>query len=164
MSSLAAAPGAVPDRDAAASAASGRALAATLAAALAARTRESFTALLSPDVRWGGLRRGEGNECTNRDPAGDHYAGLLEEVLILALADPRPTDPALVSGATADLEAFDARMLVRSPDLRDHPPEVVVRLTLSGGLISEICLLDEPGQRAETETVTGPPLTGTSSL
>lgn len=111
-------------------------LAATLAAALAAGTRDALTALFTEDVRWGGERRGEGHECTDREQAGDHYAGLLAAGVALRIVGLRP-----VEGAG---DVFEAQLQVRSPDPDDFPPAQEVRLTLRGGLIRDICILDGP--------------------
>lgn len=106
----------------------------SLAAALAAGNREALTALLTEDVRWGGERRGEGHECTTRDEAGDHYAGLLAAGINLRIGNLTPVSE----------DVFDAVMRVRSPDPEDFPPELAVRLTLRGGLICDISVLDAP--------------------
>ena len=111
-------------------------LAVRLASALSAGTRDALTALMTPDVRWGGERRGEGRECTDREQAGEHYAGLLAAGVSLRLVDLRPVD-----GAEA---VFDARLEVRSPDPDDHPPEMVAKLTLRAGLVHDISILDGP--------------------
>ena len=111
-------------------------LTASLTAALAAGSREAFTALLTEDVRWGGEHGG--NECTTRDQAGDHYAGLLAAGVTLHLADLRQMEP------TADLQQFIARLEVQSPNPDDFPPGTTVRLTLRDGLIAEIRELDPP--------------------
>lgn len=111
-------------------------LAATLATALTAGTREALTSMLTDDVRWGGERRGEGHECTDRRQAGDHYAGLLAAGVSLRIAGLEQVDPAG--------DVFDARMRVTSPDPDDFPPELAVRLTLRGDLVRDITILDGP--------------------
>lgn len=129
------------------------ALTAALTEALSAGTREAFTALLTADVRWGGERHGGRNECTTREEAGEHYAGLLDADVTLRLADLQPTDPAPTE-ATGDHKrggnptevgtTFTATLQVRSPDPEDHLPEMAVRLRLRDGLLAEICVLDPP--------------------
>ena len=117
-------------------------LSAALTAALANGTREAFTELLTEDVRWGGERRGAGNECTTREQAGEHYAGLRAAGVTLRVADLRhvhqPADPA------GDGDVLTARMQIGSPDPDDFPPEMAIRLTLRDGLIADICILDTP--------------------
>ncbi len=112
-------------------------LSAALSAALAAGTREAFTALLAEDVRWGGERRGTGNECTTREQAGEHYAGLRAAGVTLRIADLQPISP-------GDGDVLTARMQIGSPDPDDFPPEMAVRLSLRDGLIADICILDTP--------------------
>lgn len=119
------------------------ALSAALSAALAAGTREAFTALLTDDVRWGGEQRGGGNECTTRDQAGDHYAGLLAAGVTLHIAALQPADPD-ADEREGGGNVFTARMQVHSPDPDDYPPEIAVRLTLRDGLLADICILDPP--------------------
>ena len=108
-----------------------------LETALAARTRDAFTALLTEDVRWGGEQRGTGNECTDRDQVGDHYAGLLAGGITLRLNGVEPAD-------THRGNVFTARVQVSAPDPDDYPPEMTVRMTLRDSLIAEICILDGP--------------------
>ena len=107
-----------------------------LTKALAAGTREAFTALLTPDVRWGGEHPGGDHECINRDQAGDHYEGLLAAGVTMQLAELQLTVP------TAD--TFTARLQVSSPDPDDFAPAMDVRLTVRDGLICDITILDSP--------------------
>lgn len=112
------------------------ALAAALTGVLAAGTRETFTALLTDDVHWGGEHGG--NECTTRDQAGEHYAGLLGAGVTLRLVDVRRAEP---TGAADELLA---RLHVHSPDPDEFLPNLTVRLALRGGLIADIRELDPP--------------------
>jgi ankyrin repeat protein len=115
------------------------ALIAALPDALAAGTREAFTALLTDDVHWGGEHGG--NQCTSRDEAGDHYAGLLTAgvtLRITALHQIKPSE----TDATGDV--LVARLQVSAPDPEDFPPELTVRLSLRGGLIADLRELDPP--------------------
>lgn len=115
-----------------------------LTASLAAGTREAFTALLTPDVRWGGQQRGTANECTTRQQAGASYAELLAQGVTLHIDDLQPGSlhDDNTAGATA---VFTARLQISSPNPDDFPPHVTVRLSLRDGLICEICVLDGPG-------------------
>lgn len=109
-----------------------------LGAALATGTREAFTALLAEDVRWGGERRGTGHECTSREQAGDHYAGLLASGMTLRVADIEPT------GSSSVGDVFTARMTITAPHSVDVPPEMLVQVTIREGLIADISIMDEP--------------------
>lgn len=104
--------------------------------ALAAGTRDAFTALLTADVHWGGEHGG--HECSTRDQAGDHYAGLLAAGATLHLVDLQPAGP------TGDAEQVLARLHLESADPGDFPPQLSVRLTLRGRLIADILELDPP--------------------
>lgn len=114
----------------------------SLAAALGAGTREAFVALLTEDVRWGGERRGGGDECTDRSQAGESYAGLLEAGVRLSVADLQQVDP-------DDDTVFTAHLQVTSPDPDDFPERIAVRLTLREGLICDISILDGPSPSIE---------------
>ncbi|OHV38007.1 hypothetical protein CC117_16240 [Parafrankia colletiae] len=107
-----------------------------MTAALSAGTREAFTALLTEDVHWGGEHGG--NECTSRDQAGDHYAGLLAAGITLQLAELQQTAP------TGEAEQLTVRLQIQSPDRDDFPPQMTIRLTLRDGLIADIRELDQP--------------------
>lgn len=108
----------------------------TFSDALTAGTRDAFTELLTEDVRWGGERPGAGNECTDRDQAGDHYQELLGAGLTLRVAELEHVD--------ADRQVLVVRIAVHAPDPDDLPPEMTVRLTLRNGLIADIAHLDPP--------------------
>ncbi|MCK9902619.1 ankyrin repeat domain-containing protein [Frankia sp. Cpl3] len=109
------------------------ALSTTLTAALTTGTREAFTALLTEDVRWGGEHGG--NECTSREQAGDHYAGLLAAGITLQLAE-------LGTAPNGEAAQVTARLQIRSPDGDEFPPQITIRLTLRDGLIADIRELD----------------------
>lgn len=112
------------------------ALAVALSDALSAGTPEAFTTLLTDDVHWGGEHGG--HECTTRDQAGHHYAGLLAAGATLELADLRRAD------AGGDGEQFLAQLHIQAPDPDDFPPQLRVRLTMRGQLIADILELDPP--------------------
>lgn len=109
-----------------------------LTAALAVGTREAFAALLTEDVRWGGEQRGGGHECTTREQASDHYAGLLANGITLSIADIENTGPSI------DGNSITVRMKVTAPNSDDVPSEMRVRVTIRDGLIADICIMDEP--------------------
>ena len=110
---------------------------AALTKALAAGTPDAFTALLTHDVRWGGVHPGGDHECINRDQAGDHYEGLLAAGVTIQLAALQQADPTTANTFTAQLQ-------ISSPDPDDFPPAMDVRLTLRDGLICDITILDQP--------------------
>ncbi|WP_218019801.1 ankyrin repeat domain-containing protein [Rhodococcoides yunnanense] len=101
--------------------------------ALATGTKESFTALLTEDVRWGSA-----HECTTREQAGNHYATLLADGIRLRITDVEET-------ATPEPERrIMLRIDVNTSEPNDSPPAMRVRLTIRENLISDICILDEP--------------------
>jgi hypothetical protein len=112
-------------------------LLAALTAALAVGTREAFIALLTEDVRWGGERRGSGHECTTRQQAGDHFAGLIASGITLSISDIYKPEQ------SSDGLSFIARVTVTAPN-PDETHENLVRLTVRDGLIADICIMDEP--------------------
>lgn len=121
---------------------------ASLADALGVGTRDTFTALLTDDVRWGGEHGG--NECTNRTEAGDHYDKLLDAGLTLRVlevrAQPAGADQAGTQpdGGSEQARGYLVKLAVASSDPDDFPPELTVRLTMRGDLITDIRELDPP--------------------
>ncbi len=116
-------------------------LIAALSAALTAGSRDTFVALLTDDVRWGGEHGG--NECTTRDQAGDHYAGLLAAGITFHLADLEQPDLQQTDAADGG-DVFTVRLQIQSPDPDDFPPDMTIRLTLRDGLVADIRELDPP--------------------